>query len=222
VGARRPASPGTARRERERRRHEQEVLAAAERVFARAGVAGATMAGIAREAEFAVGTLYKFFPSKEALFERLLVEQVEALVDGLERATAEARGARAKLEAFALAEARFAAGSRAFLSLFASPVPGIFGSPGEVPRAVEAVRRLDALLLAIVRAGVRKRELGRAIPPGAIALAFGSATRAYLLENVIKAPGEVDEEAVRAFVGALLDGLASGPPRRTKMAQGEA
>lgn len=56
------------RRDRERERHRKEILRAAERVFARKGYQGAAVEEIAREAEFAVGTIYKFFKGKEELY----------------------------------------------------------------------------------------------------------------------------------------------------------
>ncbi len=65
------------RRERERERHRREILEAALRVFARAGYHRATMQAIAREAEFAVGTIYRFFPSKKALYEALVMEKAQ-------------------------------------------------------------------------------------------------------------------------------------------------
>jgi AcrR family transcriptional regulator len=198
------------RRERERGRHELEVLAAAERVFARTGVAGATMAEIAREAQFAVGTLYKFFPSKEALFERLLLEQLSKLELALGEAIVRAPDAPGRLEALAVAHARFAVERRAFLALFASPAPGVFESPaGDLPAVLERVARKDALLLKIVRDGVRRGELTRAISPELVALTFESALRAYLLERVIKRAGAVDEDEVRRFARALVDGLGA-------------
>jgi len=55
------------RRDRERERHRQEILEAAERVFVREGYHAATVEAIAREAEFGIGTIYNFFQSKEDL-----------------------------------------------------------------------------------------------------------------------------------------------------------
>ena len=56
------------RKDRERERHRREILKAAERIFARKGYQGATVEEIAKEAEFAVGTIYKFFKGKEELY----------------------------------------------------------------------------------------------------------------------------------------------------------
>jgi TetR/AcrR family transcriptional regulator len=68
---------GLSRKERERLAHRREILEAAERVFARNGHRGSTVEQIAQEAEFAVGTLYNFFKSKEELYEEVLASLVE-------------------------------------------------------------------------------------------------------------------------------------------------
>ncbi|MBM4031627.1 MAG: TetR/AcrR family transcriptional regulator [Planctomycetes bacterium] len=68
------------RKERERLAHRREIIEAAERVFARNGYRGSTVEQIAQEAEFAVGTLYNFFESKEELYEEVLASLVEEAV----------------------------------------------------------------------------------------------------------------------------------------------
>jgi len=60
------------RREREREAHRRELLEAAERVFVREGYHAATVEKIAREAEFAVGTLYNFFKGKDDVYARVI------------------------------------------------------------------------------------------------------------------------------------------------------
>ena len=61
------------------RRKEQrpgEILAAAERVFARKGYANATMAEIGREAGAAKGTAYRYFAGKQEIFEAMVRELI--------------------------------------------------------------------------------------------------------------------------------------------------
>jgi AcrR family transcriptional regulator len=60
------------RKEREKQRHRQEILAAALRLFAQKGFHNVSMQEIATAAEFATGTLYNFFSSKETLFFELM------------------------------------------------------------------------------------------------------------------------------------------------------
>jgi AcrR family transcriptional regulator len=57
--------------------HREEILSAAEKVFAAKGFFPTTMSDIARKAEFGTGTLYKYFKSKEELYFTLIEEKVE-------------------------------------------------------------------------------------------------------------------------------------------------
>lgn len=59
----------------------EEILAAARRVFAGRGFRGTTIADIAEEARIALGTIYLYFPSKEAVF-AALNEQLTDLITG--------------------------------------------------------------------------------------------------------------------------------------------
>jgi TetR/AcrR family transcriptional regulator len=60
------------RRERERLRHKQEILFAALRLFSARGFHKVSMQEIASAAEFATGTLYRFFPNKDAIYNELV------------------------------------------------------------------------------------------------------------------------------------------------------
>jgi AcrR family transcriptional regulator len=60
------------------------ILAGALRLIARLGLHNAPMSGVAREAGVAAGTLYLYFPSKEAMINALYLE----LLDDRERAVA--------------------------------------------------------------------------------------------------------------------------------------
>jgi AcrR family transcriptional regulator len=72
---------GSSRKERERQQHRQEILSAALRLFAEKGFPNVSMQEIAAAAEFATGTLYNFFPSKEDLFIELLEAAVKEGLD---------------------------------------------------------------------------------------------------------------------------------------------
>jgi len=67
------------RKEREYLAHREEILSAAEKVFAAKGFFSTTMSDIAREAEFGTGSLYKYFKSKEDLYFTLIDEKVEEI-----------------------------------------------------------------------------------------------------------------------------------------------
>jgi AcrR family transcriptional regulator len=61
-------------------RNRQRVLDAAELVLAREGV-GAPIDDIAHEAGVGVGTVYRHFPTKEALLQAVMAQRVQALAD---------------------------------------------------------------------------------------------------------------------------------------------
>ena len=62
------------------RRNRQQILAAAETVFAEEG-AGVPVDEVARRAGVGVGTLYRHFPTKEALFAAIVVQHMERIRD---------------------------------------------------------------------------------------------------------------------------------------------
>jgi AcrR family transcriptional regulator len=67
-------SEGLSRREREKERQRGEMLTAALDLFSERGYHGVSMHEIAKRAEFAIGTVYKFFRSKEDLYKALMME----------------------------------------------------------------------------------------------------------------------------------------------------
>jgi AcrR family transcriptional regulator len=73
------------RKEREYQLRREEILTAAERVFAQNGFHNSTVAQIAREAEFAIGTLYQFFANKEELYYTMMIEKFDLLYTTLKQ-----------------------------------------------------------------------------------------------------------------------------------------
>jgi AcrR family transcriptional regulator len=65
-------------------RNRERVLEAAKAVFAAGGPAG-SLEAVARRAGVGVGTLYRHFPTREALFEAVYRHEVEQLVELAER-----------------------------------------------------------------------------------------------------------------------------------------
>ena len=74
----------------------EKILAAAEIVVTREGVAGLTMEGVAQEAGISKGGVLHHFRSKEAMIAKLASRKLHILRDGLERQTALLDGTRHK------------------------------------------------------------------------------------------------------------------------------
>jgi AcrR family transcriptional regulator len=69
------------------RRNRENVLLAAEEVFAAQGL-GVPIDEVAKRAGVGVGTVYRHFPTKELLFEAIVISRVERLTDFLHELTA--------------------------------------------------------------------------------------------------------------------------------------
>lgn len=77
------------RRERKNLHQRAEILQTALRLFSEKGYHNVSMHDIAKEAEFGMGTLYKYFNNKEELYKALINEAAEkwrhALIQALEQ-----------------------------------------------------------------------------------------------------------------------------------------
>lgn len=116
----------TTRRERERQRHRDEILGAAVRVLAERGMDGLTIEAVAREAEFAVGSIYRHFASKEEMVESLFAHLSEPLFGEIEAIAGASGPFGDRLERWVTSALAHAKGEVPLLKLF-------FASPGAVP-----------------------------------------------------------------------------------------
>lgn len=81
------------RREREKSLRRAEILAAARKVFGEHGYEGATLDEVAREAEFAKGTIYSYFDSKADLFAALAEYEFDEVEGNINEVLARQRDA---------------------------------------------------------------------------------------------------------------------------------
>ena len=72
------------RRQQNRLNRERAILDAALKVFAATGYSGATMDAVAAEAGVTKPTLYSYFPSKESLFQAMMLGKRDVMLDVFE------------------------------------------------------------------------------------------------------------------------------------------
>ena len=85
------------RRERERIRHRKEILEVALDLFSSKGYHNVSMHEIARTAEFAVGTLYKFFKNKEDVYKALIFEIADQFHSAIDKVFHETKDEYSKI-----------------------------------------------------------------------------------------------------------------------------
>lgn len=101
---------------------ENQLLAIARALFARHGYDRTSLRDIAEEAKITKAALYYYFPNKDALFERVVLESMQSLYDETSAAVARAGTPTERIRAFMEASAhvqdhgrdRWIAGSNAF------------------------------------------------------------------------------------------------------------
>jgi AcrR family transcriptional regulator len=195
-----PARAGRGRRADARRNHER-LLAAAGAAFAERGTDDVPLEEIARRAGVGIGTLYRHFPTRQALLEAVYRDQVDAL------GALAAKLLRAESPGAALAEwvSALVGFGRTKRSLTAALVE-VLGKDSRLPGSSRAVLAgaTDALLERAQRAGAAR--------PGVrgtdvLRLAHGVSMTADFGQD----PGQADR-MLGLVLGGLLGPAGSGEP----------
>jgi TetR/AcrR family transcriptional regulator len=159
------------RREREKLRQREEMLAAALDLFAQRGYHNTSMHDIADQAEFAIGTLYKFFQNKEDLYKALVLEQADQFEDAITRAIAEPDDVVEKLRNYIRTKGERFRGNLPFIRLFLAERRGA---------SFNIKAGLDELAV-IFKKGIKLKRFKPIADPFHLAVALDSFLDAFLL-----------------------------------------
>jgi TetR/AcrR family transcriptional regulator len=108
------------RRERDKLLRKADILKAAEQVFALKGFHNATVQDIARQAQYATGTVYLYFADKDALYFSIVEEKIKDLFFTVRDKTQNTADAREKLEVLIRENLEFFARDQYFFRIFAT------------------------------------------------------------------------------------------------------
>lgn len=171
------------RREREKLRQRQEMLAAALDLFSQKGYHNVSMAEIAEKAEFAIGTLYKFFQNKEDLYKALVLEQCDSFEDAILQAIEQPEDEVEKLRNYVRTKTERFRRNLPFVRLFLAESRG--ASFNIKAGLDEELRKryynfLERIAL-IFDSGIKNRRFKKIAAPYYLAVALDSAIDASLL-----------------------------------------
>lgn len=144
------------RRQQNRLNRERQILDAALTVFAAQGYSGTTMDAVAAEAGVTKPTLYSYFPSKESLFQAMMLGKRDLMLDVFDHPSA--KGMVADLQSFAWAYADTV--MRPDMLSLARLIIGEVSRFPEIGRAYQASGP-DHLLRGIMRYLEGQRDAGR-------------------------------------------------------------
>ncbi len=197
------------RKQREVEARRDDILSAAERLFSKHGFFKTSMAEIASAAQFAMGTVYKIFESKEEIYISLMESKVEELMRLLEEQIAKANTAIEKIRAVIQVKLAFADHNRDFFRIYVSEWSGFewtvksaFGD-----RIWKRYLAQITLVADLVREGIRKGEFQR-VDPEATSLAFHGMLNSTMYVWILQASPKESLESKGELLGNLfLNGI---------------
>jgi AcrR family transcriptional regulator len=171
------------KREREKLRQRQEMLAAALDLFSQNGYHSVSMHEIAEKANFAIGTLYKFFQNKEDLYKALVLEQCDRFEDAITHAIEEPDDEVEKLRNYIRTKGERFRGNLPFIRLFLAERRGASfnikaGLDDELRNRHYAFLKK---LTAIFESGIKTKRFKNIADPFHLAVALDSAIDAFFL-----------------------------------------
>ena len=171
------------RREREKLRQRQEILSAARDLFSKKGYHCVSMHEIAQNAEFAIGTLYKFFQNKEDLYKALVIEQCDRFEEAITHAIDDPEDEIEKLRNFVRVRLERFRANLAFVRLFLAERRGAsFNIKAGLDEHLRKrhYRFLEKLAV-VFENGIRNKRFKNIAEPFHLAVALDSAIDAFLL-----------------------------------------
>ena len=170
------------RKEREFLRHRQEILDAALELFSGKGFHNVSMQEIAQKAEFAIGTLYKFFENKENLYKALVLEQSEKFHNGLVQAIEESDDEIEKLRNYVRAKGEIFKENISMIRLYFAETRGAsFNIMAGLDLDIrERYGHFLEMLASVFASGMEKKRFKKIADPYHLAVAIESLTNAFL------------------------------------------
>ncbi|HNP30712.1 MAG TPA: TetR/AcrR family transcriptional regulator [Nitrospirales bacterium] len=210
-------NPRAERKQREYEARREEILLAAERKFSQNGFFKTSMAEIAESAQFAMGTVYRFFKSKEDIYISLVEAKVEELLRQLEEATHSRLPAQEKLRAVIEVKLAFADQNRAFFRIYVSEWSGfewtVKSAFGE--RVWKRYLAQIDLVANLIKEGIKTGEF-RKVNAKDTSLAFHGMLNSTIYLWILQAgPKESLVDKGKWLGTLLLDGLGTSTLKRS-------
>jgi AcrR family transcriptional regulator len=189
------------RRERQKLAQRQGMLAAALELFSQKGYRNVSMHEIAEKAEFAIGTLYKFFSNKETLYEALILDEAGKFHDALTKGIDEQDKEIDKLRNYVTTKGQVFRAKASMIRLYFAETQGASfnvtaGLHSEIREQHDDVLHT---LAAVFESGIKSKQFRKIADPYHLAIALDGLTNAFLfrwLGNPERHPYPEDPDTV--------------------------
>jgi TetR/AcrR family transcriptional regulator len=203
------------RREREKLRQRQEILDAALELFSERGYHNVSVNEIAEKSEFAVGTLYKFFSSKEDIYNSLMIENsnrfFNALMDALRQGDDEVE----ILRNFVRAKGEVFRDNAPVVLLYHAETRGTCYNvkAGLDPDIREKYDQVQQEVAAIFESGIKKKLFRKIAEPHILAVALNSIINDFLFLWLEDSERNAFPENPDAILNIFFYGLLNETPK---------
>jgi AcrR family transcriptional regulator len=196
------------RKERDRQLREVDFLSAAEHLFSHKGYSETSMEDVAREAEYATGTIYRYFASKEALFHQLLLRKGRSYHQAMIGNLRDDSAPLDKLHALIRSKVHFFFANREFIRIYfqnvAHPNPGDRCQPPA--ELMELHEEYLGLIHQVLSEGMKKRVIRNLDVDMALGALIGMTNE--LLMRFVDGEVSATEDALVKFLSEFIrDGL---------------
>lgn len=205
-----PASALLDRRERHRLIRKTDIIRAAEHVFALKGFHKATIQDIARQAQYATGTVYLYFADKDSLYFSIVEEKIKRLLYILKLKTGQVKGAREKLEASIYESLRFFEKEYDFFRIFVRE-ESCWSIKSKLAKSSTAQERKEFSVKLMKEAqaeGIVRKDIG----PGQISDMLESIITAFIF-NWWEETAKLKKD-LKAMSGIIMDLFLNGVKKR--------
>ncbi len=198
------------RREKEKQRQRNEMFAAALELFSKKGFHNVSMHEIAGRADFAIGTVYKFFKNKEDLYKSMLMEKAQEFHRAL-KAVLDTKGdPLTVLRNYVAAKGAIFAENVESVRLYYAETQGAsYNLKAGLDRDIQSLYdEVLEKLTSLFRTGIRKR-LFRKLDPYYMAVALEGLTNSFLFCWMEDTEAHPYEKNVSLMTDMFLEGVAT-------------
>ncbi len=200
------------RKQREYSRHREEILDVAMRLFVEKGYHNVSMREIAAAAEFATGTLYKFFDGKESLYSEL-VKLYAHRITGAILASLDIEGdERVKISSFIRAHNRVLMNNVAALQLYFRQTMGFAMSPPDPDNEVSRMRELALQRLTETFAAGIGKGIFRDLGANRMAIALSGLLEGTIFHGLTAHPPVSADDMAAHAEDLFFRGVLAAPP----------
>ncbi|MEW5980112.1 MAG: TetR/AcrR family transcriptional regulator [Acidobacteriota bacterium] len=197
------------RRERQRLERRSRILVAALELFSDKGYCHVSMEEISKKAQFAIGTLYKFFRNKDDLYSALILEHAQSVDDEVKKAVEGCEHETDKLRRYVVAKGMAFCTRESMIRLYFAETHGasvnvMAGLDSEIGRRRGEFRRI---LASVFESGMKKGLFRRIGDPFHLAVAVESLTEGFLLLRLKSPESHTYPKVPDIILNILFEGL---------------